>query len=52
MISCQRTKTRCRESIATRGSQENTAGLRETVTGGPTFLPSAEKRWKSTSLAA
>jgi hypothetical protein len=35
-----------------RGSHENTAGLRETLTHCPSFLPSAEKRWKSTSLRA
>src|SRR5262245_1247274 len=44
MISCQRTNTALgsRGESAIRGSQENVAGLRETLTGSPRFTPAAE----------
>jgi hypothetical protein len=51
MISCQRTKTFSLSSTM-RGSQENTFGLRDTLTGAAAGVPWAENLWKSTSLRA
>src|SRR5688500_5417142 len=52
MISCHSTRIVPFESIAMRGSQENTFGVRETLTRAPAGLPSAENLRKKTSLLA